>query len=229
MRHIQKPTQQDEPESFSRWKRGHPHAKYSSFHNVRAKSALKQALIKRQKYICCYCECRVSSDTSHIEHIEPQHGGLSKRTLEFSNMAVSCIKDPKKYEQQDDRSGIGVLRDGWLHCGHARGTLPVVSPYDPICNRLFLYSFSGEVKVNPELTDPEEIALAKDSIEHLRLNVPPLVNLRRLAMFETVKLIQKGIPPNAITEEINGRLPPFISSAQTAASAMLKKSKGKNL
>lgn len=223
MRHIPKPTPQDEPESFSRWKRGHPHAKYSSFHNVRAKTALKQALMKRQKYICCYCECRISAETSHIEHIEPQHGGLSQKTLEFSNMAISCIKDPKKYEQQDDKSGIGVLRDGWLHCGHARGTLPVASPYDPICKRLFLYSFSGEIKVNPKLTDKKEIKLAKETIANLRLNVPPLVNLRRLAMFETVKLIEKGVPPNVILKEINGRLPPFISSAETATFAMSKR------
>ena len=223
MRHIPKPTPQEEPESFSRWKRGHPNAKYSNFHNVRAKSALKNALIKRQKYICCYCECRVSAETSHIEHIQPQHGGLSQKTLELSNMAISCIKDPKKFEQQHDSSGIGVLRDGWLHCGHARGALPVASPYNPICDKLFLYSFSGEVKVNPALTDVAEIELARKTIENLRLNVPPLVNLRRLAMIETVRLLQNGVSGKSILEEINGRLPPFISSAQTAVVAMSKR------
>ncbi len=220
MRFIQKPRTEEEPEQFARWKRGHPNAKYSNFHNLRAKAALKAALIKRQKYLCCYCESRVSPETSHIEHIEPQYGGLSKRTLEFSNMAVSCIKDPKKFEEENDKSGIGVVRDGWLHCGHARGTLPVVSPYDERCVRLFEYSFSGEVKVNPTLTDVEEIHLAEKSIENLRLNVPPLVALRKIAMFECVKMIERGVPREVLFAEINGRLPPFISCAQTAANAM---------
>ncbi len=216
MRFIPKPRPEEEPEQFSRWKRGHPNARYSSFHNVRAKTALKNALMKRQKYLCCYCESRVSADTSHIEHIEPQYGGLSTKTLEFSNMAVSCIKDPKKFEEESDKSGIGVVRDGWLHCGHARGTLPVVSPYDEHCERLFQYSFSGEIKVNPKLTDKEEIRIAKESIENLRLNVPPLVELRKIAMFECVKMLSKGVSESAILSEINGRLPPFISSAKTA-------------
>ncbi len=135
-------------------------------------------------------------------------------------MAISCIKDPKKFEEESDKSGIGIVRDGWLHCGHARGTLPVVSPYDERCARLFQYSFSGEVKVNPELTDIEEIRLAEESIENLRLNVPPLIALRKIAMFECVKMIERGVSADVLFAEINGRLPPFISCATTAANAM---------
>ncbi len=219
MRHIPKPTPAEEPDAFKRWKRRHPNAKYSSFHNVRAKSALKEAMIKRQKYLCCYCESRITEESSHIEHIEPQQGGLSAKTMEYSNMAVSCIKDPKKYEEQNDASGIGVLHDSYLHCGHARGSLPVVSPYEPVCERLFSYSFSGEVKVNPSLSKPDEILLARESIDNLRLNVPPLVKLRRLAMYETVKMLERGVSADIILREINGRYPPFISSAASAAAA----------
>ncbi|MBQ6535106.1 MAG: TIGR02646 family protein [Opitutales bacterium] len=223
MRHIPKPERGEEPAQFSRWKRGHPGAKYSSLHNARVKAALKESFIKRQKYICCYCETRVSFDNSHIEHIEPQLGGLSEKTLEYSNMAVSCIKDPKKFESPDDPSGIGIVRDGWLHCGHARGTLPAVSPYDERCERLFAYSFSGEIKVNPDLDDAEEIRLARETIDNLRLNVPTLVSLRNLVMFECVKALDRGVSAEAILREINGRLPPFVSSAAAAAAAFASK------
>ena len=219
MRCIPKPTEADEPDAFKRWKKRHPRAKYSSFHNVRAKTALKESLVKRQKYLCCYCESRVTSETSHIEHIEPQYGGLSEKTMEYSNMAISCIKDPKKFEEENDLSGIGVLRDGYLHCGHARGTLPAVSPYDPLCSRLFAYSFSGEIKVNPGLVNPDEIAIARETIDNLRLNVPPLVAVRKIAMFETVRMLESGAAAESILREINGRLPPFVSSAEAAVAA----------
>jgi len=189
---------------------------------VRAKTALKDALIVRQKFLCCYCESRITQNTSHIEHIEPQFGGISENSLEFSNMAASCIKDPSKPETLSYSDGITVLRDSYLHCGHARGTNRVVSPYDARCGHMFFYSFSGEIRVNENLTDPFEASLAADSIEFLRLNVPSLVEMRKLAMFETVRMLGKSISERDIFKEINGRLPPFISAAQTACAAYEK-------
>ncbi len=221
MRYIPKPSESEAPEAFKRWKKRHPNAKYSSFHNVRAKSALKESLIRRQKFLCCYCESRITEETSHIEHIEPQMGGLSAHTMDYGNMAASCIKDPKKFEEKSEaaQAGVGVLRDAYLHCGHARGTRPVASPYDPVVDELFRYSFGGEIKVSPELSDESKIELARETIDNLRLNVPTLANLRRLAMYETVRLLEAGIPPSVILREINGRLPPFITSAKKAVEA----------
>lgn len=217
MRYIPEPSESDAPDIFKRWKKRHPNAKYSAFHNLKAKAALKDSLIRRQKFLCCYCESRITDETSHIEHIEPQRGGLSHRTMDYANMAVSCIKDPKKFDEQaDGGGGLGVLHDSYLHCGHARGTLPVASPYDPRCSRFFAYSFGGEIKVNPALTDAGEIELARESIDNLRLNVPPLVNLRKIAMFETLRLLEAGVRPSEILREINGRCPPFVSSATAA-------------
>ncbi len=215
MRHIPQPMESEAPDGFKAWKRSHRGAVYSRLKERRVKSALKKSLVERQKRLCCYCESRIETDNSHIEHIEPQLGGLSARTLEYSNMAASCIKDPAKDEavSTDD---LGVIRDSLLHCGHARGSNRVVSPYDPRCETLFSYSFSGLVKVKPGLEDPKDIELAKQSIEFLRLNVSTLVSLRKLAMFETVKMLSAGIPSSDILREINGRLPPFISAAATA-------------
>ena len=217
MRHIEKPRESEAPEAFKAWKLRHPNSKYYRFKDARIKRIVKNSLIVRQKYLCCYCESRITDETSHIEHIEPQRGGLSHRTMDYANMAVSCIKDPKKFESQNEGGGLGVLRDSYLHCGHARGTLPAASPYDPRCSRLFAYSFSGEIRVNPALTDAGEIELARESIDNLRLNVPPLVNLRKIAMFETLRLLEAGVPPSEILREINGRCPPFVSSATAAA------------
>lgn len=108
MRYIPKPAESEAPEAFKRWKKRHPNAKYSSFHNVRAKSALKESLIRRQKFLCCYCESRITEETSHIEHIEPQMGGLSAHTMDYGNMAASCIKDPKKFEEKSEAAQAGA-------------------------------------------------------------------------------------------------------------------------
>ncbi len=218
MRHIQQPLESEAPDSFKAWKRAHKGANYSRLKERRVKLALKESLIERQKRLCCYCESRIGMDNSHIEHIEPQLGGFSAKTLEYSNMAASCIKDPPK-DSAAFTDDLGIMHDSLLHCGHARGSNRVVSPYDPKCETLFSYSFSGLVKANPELGDPDDIELARQSIEFLRLNVSTLVSLRKLAMFETVRMLSSGISADDILREINGRLPPFISAASAAIRA----------
>ena len=76
MRRIPIPTENEAPDSFKRWKRRHPGAGYDRFRDSAAKAALKESLVRRQKFLCCYCESRIKKNTSHIEHIEPQMGGL---------------------------------------------------------------------------------------------------------------------------------------------------------
>lgn len=219
MRRIPIPTENEAPDSFKRWKRRHPGAGYDRFRDSAAKAALKESLVRRQKFLCCYCESRIKKNTSHIEHIEPQMGGLSKRTMDYSNLAASCIRDPSEYEKLHSLSGADFsnLGSSILHCGHARGSHKVVSPYDPKCEHLFFYSFSGEVLVNPGLENSGDIRLAQDSIAFLRLNVPQLVSLRALAMFETLKLLDGGASEDDIMRELYGKLPPYISAAKTAA------------
>ncbi len=172
---------------------------------------LKDALVRRQGYICCYCETRIFEETSHIEHIEPQFGGESKKTLDFSNMVASCIKDPKK------KDGLPQFaKESVVHCGHARGTHEIVSPYDPKCESLFEYSFSGEIRPNSKLKKKSDKMLAVDSIGFLRLNVPSLVVSRKLAIVEAMKLYQAGVPEEKIFGLLDDKLVPFWSAAKFA-------------
>lgn len=221
MRHIEKPREEDAPDAFKYWKRRRPNSKYYRFKDARVKRVLKDSLIARQKFLCCYCESRIDGENSHIEHIEPQMGGLSEHSMDYSNMAASCIRDPKKNEPDFVPRTFDELVGSTLHCGHARGCNRVVSPYDRRCERFFEYSFSGRVSVSRDLADPGEIALAEDSIEYLRLNVPSLVLLRRIAMFEAVKMLREGVPPEAVLRESHGKLPPFYSAAKTAVEKAL--------
>ncbi len=217
MRHIQIPDENEAPSIFKRWVRSHPNAKYSRLKDSHAKKAVKEALIVRQKFLCCYCESRISAENSHIEHIEPQMGGLSEKTLKFSNMAASCIREPKNSGARlPEVLTMEDINSSAIHCGHARGSARVVSPYDPKCETLFVYSFSGEVRPNPDLDSSDDKLLAEESILHLRLNVATLVELRKTAMYETVSLLDKGVPEDIILSEIRGKLPPYYSAAKSA-------------
>lgn len=216
MRHIKKPEERDAPHSFQRWKSRHPNAKYSRLKDGDIKRAIKVSLATRQKFLCCYCECRISRDTSHIEHIEPQMGGQSSKTTDYSNMAASCIREPKRGDYIEDAITGAALPQSTVHCGHARGSHTVVSPYDSRCEYLFEYSFSGKVFVNSKICDPMEIRLAQQSILYLNLNASSLVAMRKIAMFETVKMLKSGMDAESILREMSGRLPPFYSAAKSA-------------
>ena len=78
-------------------------------------------------------------------------------------------------------------------------------------------AFSGEISVNPDLTEVADKNLAQDSITYLNLNSESLIAMRKIAMLETVKMLEKGIAPADILRELSGKLPPFYSAAKTAA------------
>ena len=220
MRYIPKPKENEAPVSFRRWRANHPRAKYSNFHNSAIKSELKDTYIERQAYLCCYCQTRIFNETSHIEHIEPQFGGESTKTLHYSNMAASCIKDPQKKEGKPQ-----FVKESIVHCGHARGTNEVVSPYDPLCERLFEYSFSGEIRPNSKLKNKDEKMLAINSIGYLRLNVPSLIVGRKIAIVQAMKLYQSGISQEKILGKLNSKLLPFWSAAKFAIERLKNKNK----
>ncbi len=222
MRHIPRPKNSDAPAIFRDWLAKHPAAHYSRLGNSRIKSELKHSLVARQAYLCGYCECRIFDETSHIEHVEPQFGGVSDKTLTYSNMLASCIKDPK--------SGRGLpafSAESAIHCGHARGTHEVVCPYDSDCEKYFEYSFSGEVRPNPKLADPRKRMLAVDSIGYLRLNVPSLVVGRKIAMTEAIRLFQAGVPREKILGKSDSKLLPFWSAAKFALDRLAAKRRPK--
>ena len=211
MHHIQKPKDSDAPRNFRQWLAYHPNARYSNLHNPLVKSELKESLIRRQGFICCYCETRIFDEISRIEHIEPQFGGESEKTLMYSNMAASCIKDPKKKDGKPQ-----FVKESIIHCGHARGTNEVVSPYESKCDYLFEYSFSGEIRPNSKLTDKNDKMLAINSIGFLRLNVPSLMVARKIAMVEAMKLYQSGVSEEKILGKLDSKLIPFWSAAKFA-------------
>lgn len=138
MKYIDK---KKEPSLFTTWKTSHPGATYkddlcsSDPSAVAAKQALKDSLIAEQGHLCCYCECRITSQTSHIEHFKPKGNPLySSLQLDYSNLLASCTKTPTGSPDE--------------HCGHKKGSdysTNLVSPLETDCSSHFTYDINGGI------------------------------------------------------------------------------------
>lgn len=140
MKHIQKHA---EPLLFTQWKEAHPGATYNddlcNFGDaaaMAARAALKNSLLAEQKYICCYCECRISDNNSHIEHFKPKDKAqFPQLQLEYSNLFASCTKRPTGSPDE--------------HCGHKKDnffSVDLISPLEADCSRHFAYKLDGTIE-----------------------------------------------------------------------------------
>lgn len=132
-----------EPTLFSDWKTLHPGATYkndlcdhSNPDAFAAKTALKNALLQEQKYLCCYCECRITANNSHIEHFRPKDPSMFPHLqLDYNNLLASCTKEP-----------TGSVDE---HCGHKKGNAfsnDLVSPLETDCSSHFTYRLDGTIE-----------------------------------------------------------------------------------
>ena len=130
------------------------------------KKEVKNSLMKEQGYICCYCECRLNDDGSHIEHFNPRSNN-DVNPLDYANILCSC---QNQLEQGEPR-----------HCGHLKGDWfdkqLLVSPLDPDCEEHFAYTADG--KIHPGRNSDDA---ARMTIEKLGLNINKLNALRKKAI-----------------------------------------------
>jgi len=155
---------QNEPDEFTEWKKtiGSPgnSGEWDDLKNPE-KENLHRSLMDEQGSVCCYCERSISSSPSHIEHIKPQSVYPDDR-FNYSNLLSSCNGDGEK------------------HCGHKKGNWfdpsLFVSPLDPDCVSYFKFTSAGEIKPTD---DPHSRPAAQETIDHLNLNDPSLVDKRK--------------------------------------------------
>ena len=156
-----------EPETFLEWK-ALPHDNWEPEYNSMGslhKNRLKEALMKEQGYICCYCERRLVAEDSHIEHFKPR-SDPSVDPLDYANMLCSCQNQLKKGEPRH----CGNLKEDWFDASL------LVSPLSPDCEQKFIFTVDGGIHAKTA----DEAAFA--TIEKLGLNIPKLNDLREKAM-----------------------------------------------
>lgn len=189
MKYIQK---QAEPLLFTRWKAAHPDAKYSvDLSNVSdaaaraAKTALKNSLLAEQKYICCYCECRISDANSHIEHFKPKDPTqFPHLQLEYSNLFASCTKQPTGSPDE--------------HCGHKKDNFyssDLISPLEPDCSNHFAYKMDGTI----EGTDVR----GRLTVEKLHLDSALLDRQRKRLIDDFINIDDEAELQSEITEHLD--------------------------
>lgn len=149
-----------EPTAFTDWKQSNPNATFDDLSNGvnhTLKQTVKNYLLAEQKHICCYCENRIDSRTSHIEHLLPQ-STFPQSQLDYTNLLASCEADGKK-----------------AHCGHKkdRQLLPItpLDANDP--SQHFVFAADGNVY--PRDASNNNVI---STIDILGLNAKRLVSLR---------------------------------------------------
>lgn len=133
MRYIER---RDSPDDFKDFIKNWPsdvRLTWSSFQNPE-KASVKASLVSGQRGLCCYCECEIVLDNSHIEHLSPRSKDDAK-VVDYDNFAASCLKDTEKGAPLT----CGKARDNW---DEAKSYL---NPYDPSCKGELTFELSGRI------------------------------------------------------------------------------------
>lgn len=167
MRYIQKAS---EPVSFTKWKLQKTENSQPKWKNLRKKTIVKDALLKEQGYICCYCESQVSKENSHLEHLQPK-SKYPDLLFEYGNLLASCQGESEDHLPKPS------------HCGHHKDDWYdkhlLVSPFDPTCTNFFRFTEAGEILPTHDLS---KATAASTTIEKLGLNIDKLKRLRKSAI-----------------------------------------------
>lgn len=142
--------------------------------HVTKKARLRAELIRRQGWLCCYCQGELKDDeTTRIEHFEPGHDDDSPRALDWSNLWAAC-------------SGGTGLREKQQHCDVHKGQHPCRLDPATVWEEAFVYHANGQIEhrdaeLNRELGEAG-VDLPRERRGVLNLNATHLVEARRSAL-----------------------------------------------
>ena len=198
---------------------------------------LRNRLLESQRFLCCYCECKIDKYNYHIEHFFEQDDFSIHHihSLDYEiNMLVSCDGDINKIKM-DENEDEKKERIKNTSCGHKKGKayhnnvsvnyLLLLNPHNSISN-LFSY-MEGYISPSSTCTDDERemvnytikrLSLDSDKLNRRRIGV--IDSLRKeiepLTPMETVKYLQD------ILDDTKDKLYPYFSTLLENFSYLLK-------
>jgi uncharacterized protein (TIGR02646 family) len=141
-----------------------------SFDDIRDKGYLRDALLREQRHLCCYCMRRIDKETMKIEHFLPQSRHPDK-AIDWGNLLGACPGNagmPWRLQTCDTRKGDREIR---------------LDPKGSLVDRV-RYSNSGHVEIDePELQQELDVAL--------NLNTAQLVANRRNALQGLIEVLRR--------------------------------------
>lgn len=183
MRHIEKPlnsTARSILDDAKRWMSDKHLSK--TYSNFTQKAKLNDELRKEQKYICCYCQQRITQGNhslgSHNEHFYPEDQYVDNQ-LDYENI-FACCNRTQGFQKR------------FQYCGEYKSNTIIDTNLllDVNCSQYFKYNSNGEIlpsgpmnvyddviRNRERLTEQQTKALAM--IEALNLNEEHLKNRRK--------------------------------------------------
>lgn len=146
---------------------------YAYYDGYQERDQLKDALLKEQKYICCYCMQRISKDKMKIEHWQPQSES-EQLQLTYSNLLDSCLGNegqPKHLQHCDTHKANSIIK---------------ANPTQLIYESIIKFRANGEIYA-------DDFKINKDLKETLNLNYEGLIKNRKMMLDIALKnLIDKN-------------------------------------
>ncbi len=192
-------SKQQQPTELQKWKETNRNIKENLVYGkggFPTESVLNR-LISEQGGICAYTLIKISSSTSHIEHLKPQT--ICKKEDEKKNKLgkpelredikwlnlVACFPQPNSHHP-----GYGALqKDDWW------SDTNFISPLSTTCESRFKYTKDGNV----EPCIPSDTTV-KETINKLKLDTDSLKELRKIAIFNHGLHIRSKNPIQSISK-----------------------------
>lgn len=156
--------------------------------NDYAKSELRDALVKEQFFICCYCNDVIKGkplDTK-IEHFLPKE--TYKQTIfDYQNLLAACNGGERESERP-------------LHCDSFKlskdpSKFQLVSPFDNDASKHFYFNVDREIKSNTEQ--------GKNTIIFLNIDSKRLNFRRKVAIKKYLEILDEGEDIDSLIEEVS--------------------------
>ena len=187
MRYILK---NSSPQAFEDWKKANVPSEWGNLTNdpkypeagikYYTKRELREALLKEQGHLCCYCQQRVENvESTVIEHVFPRNGedkALGRdKMFEYENLLACCNGGSKANRERNIEEPDTPSYPEYCDRSKKKKLLPL-SPLQPEVETRLTYSrVDDEVRIEPVGEELE----ASESIESiLNLNTPFLKKRR---------------------------------------------------
>jgi uncharacterized protein (TIGR02646 family) len=145
-----------EPQQFTQWKHGNSPdwvPSWDAMDGSPIKRVVKDALLREQGGICCYCGIGIRDDDSHIDHFRPRHGpnAYPQGELDYRNLHASCIYD----RHEGAKPHCGMKKGSWFNVDL------LISPLDPACETQFAFTAYGDIGPRTKGDEAAETTITK--------------------------------------------------------------------
>ncbi|MEY2925700.1 MAG: hypothetical protein RL367_177 [Pseudomonadota bacterium] len=151
-----------------------------------ASDAVRIALASDQGQICCYCMGTIANGAFHIEHFRPR-SAFERQTYRWKNLLASCegYRHPNvNGVVVDSQRQCGAAKENWFRSG------VTIDPQATGVESHFRYRLDGKIAAAKSLPKARKNAV-NESIDHLNLNAPALVERRKQLLAQAAESFVK--------------------------------------